>query len=206
MLDDLIKDNLEGILESIALVEARFEKVDTADRNTALQKDSLNRGLTVNISSVKCTFIGFFIFFFIFWTQAIKQSWASEESRFGRAQELVDNVASKHPDLVRLTIHAVPAGEECSRIVACNIKKKIGKPSDPEDLEAMKTGKTVTLKEGDNLDVTAPILDKAGKPVAATGITLRFKKGETENEVIEKAKSIAEELTIAIQNADKPLW
>lgn len=31
MLDDLIRDNLEGILESIALVEARFEKVDTAE-------------------------------------------------------------------------------------------------------------------------------------------------------------------------------
>ena len=28
MLDDLIKDNLEDILESIALVEARFEKIE----------------------------------------------------------------------------------------------------------------------------------------------------------------------------------
>ena len=31
MLDDLIQDTLEGILESIALSEARFEKVDTAE-------------------------------------------------------------------------------------------------------------------------------------------------------------------------------
>ena len=31
MLDDQIKDNLEGILESIALVEVRFEKVNTAE-------------------------------------------------------------------------------------------------------------------------------------------------------------------------------
>ncbi|MDY7039153.1 MAG: HepT-like ribonuclease domain-containing protein [Thermodesulfobacteriota bacterium] len=31
MLDDLIQDNLEGILESIALIEARLEKVDTAE-------------------------------------------------------------------------------------------------------------------------------------------------------------------------------
>lgn len=160
----------------------------------------------MRISSMKWAVVSVLVFLFAFQTQAIKQCWATEESRFRKAQELVDNMVLKHPDLVRLTIHAVPAGEECSRIVACNIKEKIGKPSDPEDLEAMKTGKTVTLKEGDNLDVTAPILDKAGKPVAATGITLRFKKGETENELIEKAKSIAEELTIAIQNADKPLW
>jgi len=160
----------------------------------------------MRISSVKWAFIGFLILFFVFETQAVKQSQASEESRFSKAQGLVDNIVSKHPDLVRLTIHAVPAGEEGSRIIACNIKEKIGKLSDPEDLEAMKTGRTVTLKEGDNLDVTAPIRDEAGMPIAATGITLRFEKRESENEVIEKAKSIAEELTKAIQNAEKPLW
>lgn len=160
----------------------------------------------MRIFSIRWAVVGVLMFFSVFQTQAVKQSWASEESRFSRAQELVDNMVLKHPDLVRLTIHAVPAGEEGCRIVACNIKEKIGKPSDPEDLEAMKTGKTVTLKEGGNLDVTAPILDKAGKPIAATGITLRFRKGESENEVIEKAKSIAEELTTAIQNSDKPLW
>jgi hypothetical protein len=160
----------------------------------------------MRIFSIRWAVVGVLMFFFAFQTQAVKQSWASEEFRFGKAQELVNNMVSKHPDLVRLTIHAVPAGEEASKIIACNIKEKIGKLSDPEDLEAMKTGKTVTLKEGDNLDVTAPIFDKAGKPIAATGITLRFRKGESENEVIEKAKSIAEELTIAIQAADKPLW
>lgn len=160
----------------------------------------------MRISSVKWTFIGFLIFFFIFQAQAVKLSWSSEESPFRKAQELVDRIVAKHPDLVRLTIHAVPTGEEGSRIIACNNKEKIGKLSDPEDLEAMKTGEVVTLKEGDNLDVTAPIRDKTGKPIAATGITLPVSQGETENEVIDKAKTIAEELTIAIQNSDKPLW
>ena len=160
----------------------------------------------MRISSIKWTFISFLSFFFIFQTQGVRQSWSSEESPFRKAQELVDRLVAKHPDLVRLTIHAVPTGEEASRIIACNIKEKIGKPSDPEDLEAMKTGKTVTLREGGNLDVTAPIPDKAGNPIAATGITLHLSQGETENEVIEKAKSIAKELTMAIQNADKPLW
>lgn len=160
----------------------------------------------MRISSIKWTFVGFLIFFFIFQSQAVKVCWSSEESPFGNAQELVDRVVAKHPDLVRLTIHAVPTGEESSKIIACNIKEKIGKPSDPEDLEAMKTGEIVTLMEGDNLDVTAPIRDKGGKPIAATGITLRVSKGETESAVIDKAKSIADELTMAIQNSDKPLW
>ena len=118
----------------------------------------------------------------------------------------MDRVVSKHPDLVRLTIHAAPTGEEGSRIIACNIKEKIGTPSDPEDLEVLKTNKIVVLKEGDNLDVTAPIPDKTGNIIAATGITLRFRKGKTENQVIEEAKSIARELSIAIQNSDTPPW
>ena len=160
----------------------------------------------MRIFSIKWAVVSVFVFFVILQTQAIKQSWALEESQFGKAQELVEGMVSKHPDLVRLTIHAVPAGEDASRIIACNIKEKIGKPSDTEDLEAMKTGETVVLREGDNLDVTAPIWNKAGKPIAATGITLRFRKGETENEVVEKAKSIAKELNTAIQNAKKTLW
>ena len=160
----------------------------------------------MKIFSIRCTVVSVFIFFFIFQPQSIKQSWASEESQFRKAQELVEGMASKHPDLVRLTIHADPTGEETSRIIACNIKEKIGKPSDPEDLEAMKTGETVVLREGDNLDVTAPIWNKAGKPVAATGITLRFGKEETESDVVKKATAIAKELNTAIQNAKKTLW
>jgi hypothetical protein len=113
---------------------------------------------------------------------------------------------AKYPEIVRLTIHAVPTGETKSRIIACNIPKKLGQISDPEDLEAMKKKKTVVLREGDNLDVTAPILDKTGKAIAATGITLSFPKGATEDTVVKKAKSIAQELTVAVGEADKPLW
>ena len=143
---------------------------------------------------------GWFVFLLLLAIHAV------DGKDFTEAQALIDKMAAKYPRLVRLTIHAVPAGETGSRIIACNVKKKIGQPSDPEDLEAMKTNRTVVLKEGDNLDVTAPILDKDGKPIAATGITLRFGKGESEDDVTAKAKRIAKELTEAIQNAKNPLW
>ena len=97
----------------------------------------------------------------------------------GEAQRLVERIVAKHPNLVRLTIHAPPTGQTQSRIIACNVHEKIGKPSDPEDLDAMKTGKVVVLEEGDKLDVTAPILDEAGQAVATTGITLSFPRDPT---------------------------
>jgi len=160
----------------------------------------------MRVSFIKLTIINFLIFFVVLLAGVIKQSWAEENERFKEAQALVEKMVAKYPEIVRLTIHAVPTGEKDSRIIACNIKEKIGRPSDPEDLEAMKTGKTIVLKEGDNLDVTAPICDKAGEPIAATGITLPLKKGESEDKVIERAKSIAKELNTAILNTKKPLW
>lgn len=128
------------------------------------------------------------------------------KSDFPAVQALVDAAVAAHTDVVRLTIHAVPAGETQSRIIACNLAEKIGKPSDPEDLEAVKTGKMTILKEGANLDVTAPILDKQGQAVAAAGITLRMPGGATEEEMVEEAKTIAAALTTAVRNAAAPLW
>lgn len=160
----------------------------------------------MNIFSIKWIFISLLFASTLFHPSIVKQSRAIENDRFKDAQAIIEKIVSKYPQIVRLTIHAVPTGEKNSRVIACNVKEKLGKPSDPEDLEAMKTNKTIVLKEGDNLDVTVPICDKEGVSIAATGITLRYKKEEKEDAVIEKAKAIVTELTNAVQNAGKVLW
>jgi hypothetical protein len=159
----------------------------------------------MNIYSIQRIVVSLLVLSFIFQPAIISLSFAGEK-QFKEAQSLIEKTAAKYPEIVRLTIHAVPTGEQQNRIIACNIKEKIGKLSDPEDIEAMKNGKTVVLKEGDNLDVTAPIFDRTGKPVAATGITLLLKKGSSEQAAIEKAKIIAKELSEVIQNAKNSLW
>lgn len=125
---------------------------------------------------------------------------------FSEAQDLIERIALEYPNIVRLTIHAVPSGEMKSRIIACNLRGKIGQPSDPEDLAAMRTNKTTVLHEGDNLDVTAPIRNREDIPVAATGITLRIGKNVKEDTVIKEAEKITERINKAIQGAAKPLW
>ncbi len=160
----------------------------------------------MNISTIKLVIFNVLIFFFICQLYAVKQSCAVENKQFKDAQALVEKTVAHYPQIVRLTIHAIPTGEKTSRIIACNVRKKIGKLSGPEDLEAIKNSKTTALKEGNNLDVTTPIYDRAGNSIAATGITLCYKKGEDENTVLEKAKSIARELNDAIQKAGISLW
>lgn len=134
------------------------------------------------------------------------QSTVKSSSDFKDAQMLIDKMVAEHPEIVRLTIHAVPTGQTQNIIIACNIREKLGKISDPEDLEVMKTKKMVVLKEGDNLDVTAPILDKEGNAIASTGITLRGLNSTNEQALTEKDKAIAAELSQAVRNSPKSLW
>ena len=131
---------------------------------------------------------------------------ASMKAPYPAAQDIVDDVAAKHPELVRLTLHAVPTGKtECLQL-ASTAKKRRGKPSDPEDLKALKTGRQVVLDEPGAIDVTVPILRVNGKPTAVSGVTLRMEEGAHRAALVNKARTIAEELATAIRAAGKPVW
>ncbi|MHC4819734.1 MAG: hypothetical protein ACYTF8_16940 [Planctomycetota bacterium] len=131
---------------------------------------------------------------------------ASMKAPYPAAQDIVNGVAAKHPELVRLTLHAVPADKtECTQ-VASTMKKRRGKPSDPEDLKAMKTGQQVVLDEPGAVDVTVPILRVNAKPTAVAGVTLRMEEGANRAALVNKARTIAEELATAVRAAGKPVW
>ncbi|MHC4955622.1 MAG: hypothetical protein ACYTGZ_17360 [Planctomycetota bacterium] len=131
---------------------------------------------------------------------------ASMKGPYPAAQDIVKDVAAKHPDLVRLTLHAVPAGKtECTQ-VASTMKKRRGKPSDPEDLKALKTGQYIVLDEDGALDVTVPILREMGKPTAVAGVTLKMEEGANRGALVNKARKIADELAAAVRAAGKPVW
>ena len=130
-------------------------------------------------------------------------STAVENSAHPDAQRRLEQVVAQHPDIVRLTIHAVPRGETRSRIVATNVPAKLGAWSDPEDLQAMATQKPVMIEEGGNLDYTAPVVAGQGKAVAAVGVTVQ---GTNKTDMLTSAILIAGELAASILEAEKPLW
>jgi len=131
---------------------------------------------------------------------------ATMKNPYPDAQAVVDRVADRHPDLVRLTLHAVPKGSmECTQ-VASTMAKRRGKASDPEDLKAMNTGEKVVLEEKGALDVTVPILMKNGKPTAIAGVTLKSGADSDRAALIKQAEKIAGELASEISAAGKALW
>lgn len=125
---------------------------------------------------------------------------------FAAAQGVLDGIAANHPNLQRLTLHAVPADKSDSVQIASTVAERRGTPSDPEDLEALSTGKEVILDEPGALDVTVPILMTDGKPTAVVGVTLKMKEGADRDALVKEAHAIAEEFAKAIQAAAKPLW
>lgn len=118
------------------------------------------------------------------------------------AQQVVLATAADHAEVVRLTLHAIPAGESELHAVASTLRARLGTLSDPEDVVAFKGGGEIVLAEGDNTDVTLPIQDSAGKIVAVTGITV---KGPREAGIT-LARSIADELARKLAKAQPPLW
>ncbi|MEZ5964902.1 MAG: hypothetical protein R3F56_13765 [Planctomycetota bacterium] len=125
--------------------------------------------------------------------------------KFASAQQALQSVAANYPSLVRLTLHAMPQGEAQMKAIASTSADKCGKPSDPEDIAAVKDGKESVLEEGDNLDVTLPIADTNGHRIAAAGVTLKS-NGRTRDQLIADARTIAGQLGSAVRAAGKPLW
>lgn len=107
------------------------------------------------------------------------------------AQALVEEFAAKHAGLVRIGLHVTPPDSTENLIIASNAADKIGQKSDPEDLEAMKTGKAVVLKEGENFDVTLPLHDAAGRLIGAIGLTMKPQRGEQKSGAALRARELA---------------
>lgn len=125
--------------------------------------------------------------------------------KFAAAQQIVDSVAAGYPSLVRLTLHAKPAGSSAMQAVASSVAGKRGQPSDAEDMRAVDSGEETVLEEGENLDVTVPLADAAGKRIAAAGVTLK-RNGRSREELVGDAHAIAGKLGDAVRAAKQPLW
>lgn len=110
------------------------------------------------------------------------------------AQKLVDALAIRHPELVRIGLHLTPPGGSVNIIVASNVAARIGQKSDPEDLQAMQTGKPVVLREQGNFDVTLPFHNASGTTIGAIGLTLKPEAQERESGAVQRARKIASEL------------
>ncbi|PKB19017.1 hypothetical protein B0I00_1244 [Novosphingobium kunmingense] len=100
------------------------------------------------------------------------------------AQALVDQVAASHPELVSITVHAVPAGLTDYTMIAGTFPDRIGNVSSPGDVITAKKGVTQVESKwgtpdfGKKVSILVPLKDTSGKYLPVT-MVLAFKQSPT---------------------------
>lgn len=106
-------------------------------------------------------------------------------------QKVVDGVARQHPEVVRLTVHGRPEGCDKYCAIASTLAEKVCKVSDPEDLEAMNTGRPIVLAEVGAVDVTVPVCKVGANWTKAVGVTFKEQGGMAKEQYVGLAQAIA---------------
>ncbi|MBN8844125.1 MAG: hypothetical protein J0H88_12860 [Sphingomonadales bacterium] len=97
------------------------------------------------------------------------------------AQKIVDEIIAAHPELVSITIHAIPAGMTEYTMIAGTFPDRIGNASSPGDAITAKKGVTqVESKWGTpdfnkKVSILVPLKDSTGKYLPVT-MVLAFKQ------------------------------
>jgi hypothetical protein len=120
------------------------------------------------------------------------------------AQDLVNRIVEKYPDLLVVAMHVTPPNESENVIIASNIGR-IGKRADKEDLRVIGTGETIAKvnRRGDRFEVELVLLDASKKPIGALAIVFPYKDGDDASKLIARAKTIRDELAGQIPNLAK---
>ncbi|HEX4586069.1 MAG TPA: hypothetical protein VH183_14665 [Burkholderiaceae bacterium] len=111
------------------------------------------------------------------------------------AQELVNRIVEKYPDLLVIAMHVTPPNESENVIIASNIGR-IGKRADADDLEVIRTGKTLAKvnRSGDRFEVELELLDASKKRIGALAIVFPYQAGDDPAKFKTRAKTIRDEL------------
>ncbi len=121
------------------------------------------------------------------------------------AQKLVDQTIAKHPELRQIGLHSIPPNSSESMIIAINDPKKVGKKSDPDDLEVMKTGKpSVEIIDRKQIyDLGFPLLDRSGTIVGVAVMEIKLSAEKSKESALKRGKIIQEELRKEIPSKGK---
>jgi iron complex outermembrane receptor protein len=121
------------------------------------------------------------------------------------AQKLVDQTIAKHPELRQIGLHSIPPNSSDSMIIAINDPKKVGKKSDPDDLEVMKTGKPSVeiIYRKQIYELGFPLLDRSGNIIGVAVMEIKLSAEKSKESALQRGKIIQEELRKEIPSKEK---
>jgi hypothetical protein len=110
------------------------------------------------------------------------------------AQKLVDDMLSRHSDVIVLAMHVTPPKAKDNIIIASNFGR-IGKKADDDDMKVISSGDPIAgvYGEGKRFGVELPLRDAANNTIGALSVGFRYKNGD-EKTFVAKAEKVRDEL------------
>lgn len=121
------------------------------------------------------------------------------------AQDLVDRLIVRLPELLEVDLHATPPDGGESVIIASKNPARIGHKSDFDDLEVFKTGTTrleINPAGQQNVEVGLQLQDNIGHAVGVLEMTFPFVSGFDRDALIQRADKIKDEARRRIADHD----
>jgi hypothetical protein len=111
------------------------------------------------------------------------------------AQQLVDELLERHPEIEILAIHATPPESDYNIIAGSNIGR-LGKKADNDDMRCVFTGKPnlEVNSTGKRFESEMQLRDRAGSVVGALGVVFAYKQGDDQEALHARAESIKADL------------
>jgi hypothetical protein len=122
------------------------------------------------------------------------------------AQRLTEHLSALHPETGIIGLHALPPGEKGSVMVANGVRYKIGKKSDPDDLDVQKPGaKPVIEPKADKrvTDTGQALLDSAGHVIGTIVIEIKYGYEPDADKAFKRAEEIRAEFQSKIPSKEK---
>lgn len=112
------------------------------------------------------------------------------------AQQLIVKIKAEHPEIQKLSLHAVPPGQTESAIIASNLPQKIGKVSSPGDLQTVAAGKPNVhrIDQGSFWDTFVPVHNRHGRVIGFLIMEVPFSTASTEAGAIAEGIRIRNEV------------
>jgi hypothetical protein len=122
------------------------------------------------------------------------------------AQRLTDHLSALHPETGIIGLHATPPGQTGSVIIANGVRSKIGKKSDPDDLEVQKPGAKPVIGPRPDRQITdtgQALLDAAGHVIGTIVIEIKYGYEPDADRALKHAEEIRAEFQSKIPSKEK---
>ena len=119
------------------------------------------------------------------------------------AQKLVDDMLSRHSELIVLAMHVTPPKAKDNIILASNFGR-IGKKGDDDDMKVINSGEPIVgvYGEGKRYGVELPLRDAANKTIGALSVGFHYNGGDDEKAFLARAEKVRDELQKRIPSVE----